>query len=395
MALASARPVVGHRHPAPARRLEVPLAKPCVGAGELEAMGGVLHSGWLGMGPVGRRFEEAVAAFVGARHCVAVSSGTAALHLALEAVGVRGAEVVVPSLTFVATVQAVLAAGGIPVFAECRADDLNIDVDDVARRLTRRTRAVVPVHYAGTPVDMSRLLALARRRSLVVVEDAAHAFGSRYRGLPIGGFGDLTCFSFDPIKAVTCGEGGAVCTGRREWAARIRRLRALGLSQDRWQRRRQPSGDGYEVVEPGYRAHLSDLNAALGLAQMARVDELLESRRRVARRYDAAFTGLPGLVLPRHDLGEQVPFCYTLRVGGGRRAAFRRALWRAGVETAVLYPPNHRQPAFRAYGTALPLTDRVGQELVSIPLFAGMAAGEVDHVIEHVVACCQRHHLSA
>jgi dTDP-4-amino-4,6-dideoxygalactose transaminase len=212
--------------------------------------------------------------------------------------------------------------------------------------------------------------------------------------VPIGGFGDLTCFSFDPIKAVTCGEGGAVCTGRMEWAARIRRQRALGLSRDRWQRRQEPDG-AYEVVEQGYRAHLSDLNAAVGLTQMARVDELLESRRRVARRYDAAFAGLPGLVLRRHHPGEQVPFCYTLRVLGGRRAWFRRALALRGIETAVLYPPNHRQPAFRAYATPLPVTDRLGEELVSIPLFAGMTEGEVDHVIEHVVARGQRHHLSA
>ncbi len=371
------------------QRWSVPLARPSIGPREVAAVGEVLRSGWLGMGPAVERFERAVAKLVGAPLCVAVSSGTAALHLALEAVGVRGREVVVPSLTFAATVQAVLAAGGAPVFAECREDDLTLDVSDAERRLTPRTRAIVPVHYAGRPAEMGRLLDLAGRHSLVVVEDAAHAFGSARDGTRVGAGGHLTCFSFDPIKAVTCCEGGAVCTAREAWAERIRRMRRLGIRGPR-----AGSDKGrVRVVEAGFRYHMSDVNAAVGLAQLERVSELVRERRYVAGRYDEAFRGLPALRLPMHDLAEEVPFCYTLRVRRNRRAALMRALMAHGIETQVLYPPNHRQPAFARYGGRLPITERLGAELVSLPLFAGMREEQVEHVIRRTTSFCQRHDL--
>jgi perosamine synthetase len=369
----------------------VPLARPSVGSHELSAIEAVLRSGWLGMGPVVARFEEAVASFVGSRQCVAVSSGTAALHLALEAVGVRGAEVIVPSLTFVATVQAILAAGGRPVFADCREEDLNVDLEDVERQVTPRTRAILPVHYGGRPADLDRLLALARRYSLVVVEDAAHAFGSARNGRKVGSEGHLTCFSFDPIKTITCGEGGAVCTGNEAWAERIRRKRRLGIRRPR----SSEGGRGEEVVEQGFRSHMNDVNAAVGLAQLERSAELVESRRRVVRRYDDAFRNLPGLKLLRHDVTAEAPFCYTVRVRGGRRRAFMKALAADGIETAILYPPNHRQPAFARFSRPLPVTERIARQHVSLPLFAGMSDAQVDHVIDRVVAYCQRRDLSA
>ena len=372
--------------------MRIPLARPSVGAAEVAAVTGVIESGWLGLGPVAARFEARVASFVGAGHAVAVSSGTAALHLALEAAGVGGGEVIVPSLTYAATVQAILAARATPVFAECHEQDLCLDVADAARRVSPRTRAIVPVHYGGRPVDMSALLAVARERGLTVVEDAAHAFGSTFDGRRIGGFGDLTCFSFDPIKTVTCGEGGAICTGTDMLAERLRRLRRLGMARPR-RRRREPVAAPDEVIEPGYRCHLSDVFAAVGLAQLDRVDRLFEARRQVARRYDRALRGVPGLTLLRHDLGAEVPFCYTVRVARERREGFRRWLARHGVETGVLYPPNHLQPAFRRFTTALPVTEAVGAECVSLPLFAGMTDVEVDHVIDRVCSYGQRHDL--
>jgi perosamine synthetase len=373
------------------RPIMVPLARPSVGSRELAAIEAVLKSGWLGMGPVVRRFEKTVASFVGARHCIAVSSGTAALHLALEAVGVRGAEVIVPSLTFAATVQAILAAGGIPVFADCREDDLNVAVEDVERRLSARTRVILPVHYAGRPADLDRLLALARDRSLVVVEDAAHAFGSSRDGVLIGASGHLTCFSFDPIKTVTCCEGGAVCTNAEDWAEAIRRKRRLGFSKPRSSKGGRPD----QVVEQGFRCHMSDVNAAVGLAQMERINELIASRRRVARSYDQAFRSLPGLVPLAHNLLAEAPFCYTVRVLGGRRAALMRALAADGIETAVLYPPNHRQPAFAPFTSRLPVTERIASQTLSLPLFAGMTEAQVDHVIDRVATNHQRCDLSA
>lgn len=371
--------------------ITVPLARPSVGLPELAAIEPVLRSGWLGLGPVVERFEEAVASFVGARHCVAVNSGTAALHLALEAAGVRGGEVVVPSLTFAATVQAILAAGGIPVFADCREDDLNVDIEDVARRLSPRTRAVVPVHYAGRPVEMRGLLALSRRQSLVVVEDAAHAFGSSYDAVKVGGAGHLTCFSFDPIKTVTCCEGGAVCTSDAAWAESIRRKRRLGMRSPRSSKGERP----YRIVEEGFRCHMNDVNAAVGLAQMERMDQHVEARRRVARRYDRAFGRLPALSLLEHDLDAEVPFCYTVRVLGGRRRTLMKAMAADGIETAVLYPPNHRQPAFARFAKPLPVTERIASQHMSLPLFAGLSDAQVDHVINRVVAHSDRRDMPA
>ena len=175
--------------------MNIPLAKPCLSNDELVALKPVLDSGWLGMGATVGKFEGAVRDFIGCGHCVAVNTGTSALHLALEVVGVQGREVIVPSMTFAASVQAILAAGGIPVFAECREEDLNLDVDDAMSRVTPNTRAIIPVHYAGTPVDMDRLLSSAHARGLVVIEDAAHAFGSSFRGRMIGSFGDMTCLA--------------------------------------------------------------------------------------------------------------------------------------------------------------------------------------------------------
>ena len=370
----------------------IPLARPNIGPRELAAAQSALRSGWLGMGPAVERFEGAVAAYVGARHCVAVSSGTSALHLALETVGVRGSEVVVPSLTFAATVQAILAAGGIPVFADCRADDLNLDVDDAAARLNRRTRAVVAVDYAGRPADLARLIPLAEARGAVVIEDAAHAFGSAYAdGTRVGSGAHLTCFSFDPIKTITCCEGGAVCTSNELWAEQIRRKRRLGIRT-----LRGPAPDRrYRVVEPGFRCHLNDVNAAVGLAQLERADELIAARRRAAHLYDERLRGLPGLALLRHDLSREAPFCYTVRVLGRGRRALMRSLAAAGIETAVLYPPNHREPAFAAFAASLPTTERISSEHMSLPLFAGISDAQVDHVITRIASHRHRRDLPA
>ena len=364
--------------------MQIPLARPDISDAEFLAIKPVIDSGWLGMGTLVGDLETAVCEFVGSDHCIAVSSGTAALHLALEIADVRGAEVVVPSMTFAATVQAVLAAGGVPVFAECRPEDLNLDVEDASRRITPRTKAIVPVHYAGKPVDMDHLLEVASAAGVTVVEDAAHAFGSTWQGKAIGAFGHLTCFSFDPIKTITCGEGGAVCTSNPEWAERIRCVRNLGITHNTWDRYQSERPWMYEVAERGYRAHMSNINAAIGLVQMNRVEELIADRRQVAAQYDEAFSHLPDISCLDHDLAQHVPFCYTVRIHGHRRDAFMTAMKAAGVGVGILYLPNHTQPAFQAFTTSLPVTERLSAEYVSLPLFGGMQQDAVDYVIEHV-----------
>ncbi|MGI9591752.1 MAG: DegT/DnrJ/EryC1/StrS family aminotransferase [Myxococcota bacterium] len=356
----------------------IQLQRPYLGEAELAAVREVFESGYLGMGPVAARFERRVAGLLGASHVVAVNTGTSALHLALEALELpEGSEVIVPSLTYVATIQAILAARLVPVFCEAREQDLNLDVDDATARITPRTGAILPVHYAGVPCAMDRLMALAAERGLRIVEDAAHAFGSSSKGQPVGRLGDVTCFSFDPIKNVTCGEGGAVVTEDQAVAERVRRLRVLGIDPAT----RQVGG-------PGWRCHLPDVNAAIGLAQLDRMSEHAARKREIAARYDAALAGLPGIALLEHDLSETFPFFYVIRVLDGRRQELVAHLSERGIGSGVHYPANHLQPVFERSDLRLPRTERLCEEILTIPLYVGLSDAELARVIEALRDFC-------
>jgi dTDP-4-amino-4,6-dideoxygalactose transaminase len=368
----------------------IALQRAWVGAEEIEELKRVFASGWLGLGPVVAEFEGAIGAYLPAKNVVATNSGTAALHLALMALDLReGDEVILPSMTFAAAVQAVLAAGAKVVFCEIDERTLNVDPEDVARRIGPRTRVVMPVHYAGLPCDMAALRSLGAQHSLRIVEDAAQAFGSSCEGKRIGSFGDITCFSFDPIKNVTCGEGGAVTTADDEVAARIRRMRLLGIDRDAYTRLNEASWY-YEVVDPGLRYHLSDINAAIGIAQLRKLDRFVARRRAIVSRYDATLGRVPSLVLPTRDPGT-APFSYVVRWLGGRRDEVIQQLRKAGVGAGVHYIPNHLQPFFAHHdrvstgGAPLPVTERVWKELLTLPLHTELTDAEVDQVVATVL----------
>jgi len=364
----------------------IPVCRPSLSQEEVEAVANVFQSGWLGMGAVTYAFEDALKNRLECRHVVAVSNGTAALHLALTGFGIGpGDEVIVPSLTFAASVQAVLMAGATPVFCDSHEDTLLMDLQDVACRITSRTRAVMPVHYAGQACDMTRLLELAHHHGLVVIEDAAHAFGASFQGRPIGSVGHATCFSFDPIKTPTCGEGGAISLADEVIAERLRRLRLLGIDREAWKRQGSAQGWSYAVTTAGYRYHLPNFCAAIGLAQLEKFDAFLARRRTIARRYDQAFASL-GAVRPlRVDYEESAVFLYVVRVPAAQRHVFMDILTQHGVETGVHYIPNHRQPFFQPYvSTPLPHVERSGSEIVSLPMFAGLTDAEIETVITAV-----------
>lgn len=363
----------------------VALHRPSVGPEELAAVARVFETRWLGMGEATSRFEARLRERLGVPHVLGVATGTAALHLALEAIGAPpGHEAIVPSLTFVATVQAVVAAGLRPVFCEVRPDTLTLDVEDAKRLVTPRTAAIVPVHYGGVSCDMPALIDLARRRGVRLVEDAAHAFGSTDEGWPVGTRGDIGCFSFDPIKNITCGEGGAVATRDEALALRVRRRRNLGIDRDGWTRQR--GGGGYEVSGPGYRYHLSNVNAAIGLAQLERADEFRARRQAVVHAYDAALAGLEGLTPVTRPAAEVFPFTYVVRVAGGRRDALLAHLRARGIDAAIEYIPNHLQPAFAAFRRPMPATVQIFEEILSLPLHAELTASEVARVVDAVHA---------
>ncbi len=363
----------------------IPTFRPCLGADELDAIARVFDSRWLGYGDVTQAFERELAEYLGVRRVVAVNSGTAALHLALEGLGLQaGDEVIVPSLTFVSTVQAIVLAGATPVFCEVDPDTLCLDVEDVARRVTARTRSVVPVHYGGAACDLDGLRALASAHHLRIVEDAAQAFGSSWRGTPIGASGNPTCFSFDPIKNLTCGDGGAIATDDEALAQRILPRRNVGIDRESWRRFREPRDWRYSVVSPGYRYLMNNMSAAIGLTQMKRLPEFLARKLAIVRQYDAAFTGLHGLQLLRRDWTSVFPFSYVVRVLDGRRDAMLEFLRLRGVMTMIQFPPNHLQPAFSAWRIPLPVTESLFDEILTLPLYHEMSGADVGRVAEGV-----------
>jgi perosamine synthetase len=365
----------------------ISIHRPEVGAPELDAVRRVLESRWLGSGPVTEAFEARIRDITGAAHAIAVSSGSAALHLALLALDLRpGDEVVLPSLTHVSGPQAVLAAGGVPVFCDVEPETANADPADVRRVVTSRTRAILPVHYAGLACRMDELLGIARERGLAVVEDAAHAFGSSYGTRQIGSLGDLTCFSFDPVKNVTCGEGGAVTTDVEALALAVRQATNLGVPNDSWRRRATERPWRYEATSTGFRYHLSDLNAAVGLAQLDRLEELRTRKRALLERYRAGLAGLDGLVPLGGDVASTFPFLCAVRVAGGRRDGLMEHLARDGIQAWVHFPPCHLQPAFARFGRSLPATEALYAELVTLPLHIGLSDADVDRVIASVRA---------
>ncbi len=360
------------------------ISSPALGPEELSAAAEALSSPWLGLGAVTRAFEEELAEYLGAAHVVAVNSGTAALHLALAAHGIgAGDEVVVPSITFAASVQAVLAVGATPVFADALDETGLLDPDDVVQRLTPRTRAIMPVHLGGSPCDHDRLSAIAESSGAVLIEDAAHAFGSEWRGRRIGATGTV-CFSFDPIKTITCGEGGAVAVADAAVAEGIRRWRGLGFDGATGAASMRTT-TFREVCGPGLLAHLPILCAAIGRAQLRKVDAFIARRRVIARRYDAAFGSLRNARIRPVDYDTVVPHIYMLRVPGGRRDAAADALEAGGVGTGLHYVANHVQPYFRQFVRGpLPVADRLWRELLTIPLHAALTDDDVARVVEAV-----------
>ncbi len=363
----------------------IPVSRPSIGKEELMAVEKVFQTGWLGLGSFVFDFENMIKEYLPAKNVIAVNTGTTALHIALDALGIgHGDEVIVPSLTFAASVQAITQTGASPVFCEVNEFDLNIDVSDVKKRITKRTKAILPVHYCGKSCDMDSLMELADKNGIKIVEDAAHAFGSSYKGKKIGSFGHITCFSFDPIKNITTGEGGAVVVGDDELAEKIRRKRILGIDKDTWYRYQNKRSWFYEVLEQGYRYHMSNINAAIGIEQFKKLDRFILRKREITKRYDQAFSELDGVKILENDYNETAQFCYIIRVLNNKRDLLMDYLKDKGIGSGVHYIPNHLQPFFKTYHVKLPITEKISEEILTLPLYYDMTDYNVESVINSV-----------
>jgi dTDP-4-amino-4,6-dideoxygalactose transaminase len=368
------------------RTWRVPLADVPVGDDLVEDVLGVVRSGWWSMGPRVEEFEQAFAEFTGASHAIAVANGTAALHLALLAVGCGpGDEVVVPSLNFVAAANAIVHTGAAPVFCDIAGpDDLNLDPADVEAALSERTKAILVLHYGGHPCDMDAVLELAERRGLLVIEDAAHAPGATYRGRACGTLGAIGCFSFFSNKNLPVGEGGMIVTNDDELAAQLRLLRSHGMTTLTWDRHRGHASS-YDVVLPGFNYRLDEIRAVVGLAQLRRLPEENAARAEVVARYRDRLLGTSGLTMPFAPVEGLEPSHHLAVVvlpEGAERDGIRSSLEDRGIQTSVHYPPIHRFTAYHGSHRALPRTDALAERLLTLPLYGGLRDEQVEAVID-------------
>ena len=376
----------------PTRAQMLPYGRQAIDDADIDAVVGVLRSGWLTTGPAVAEFESAFAKAAGAAEAVAVANGTAALHAAAFGAGIGpGDEVITTPMTFAATANCVRYQGGTVVFADVRADTLNLDPAEVERRITPRTRAIITVDYAGQPSDLEELETLAARHGLVLVEDASHSLGATYRGRRVGALARMTTFSLHPVKHVTTGEGGMVTTDDVELAARLRAFRTHGITSDFRDRDRAGSWM-YDMVALGFNYRLTDLQSALGLSQLAKLDDWLARRRAIAARYTAAFAVLASIETPTTLADRESAWhIYVVRLRLERLRADRGQVFRAlraeniGVNVHYVPVPWHSYYASLGYARGgWPIAEQAYERMITLPIFPAMTDGDVDDVIAAV-----------
>ena len=373
----------------------LPFARPWIGEEEIAELTDSLRSGWITTGPKVERFAAAFAEFVGGRYAIPVSSATAGLHVALLALGVGpGDEVVTTPMTFVATLNTIVHCGARPVLADIDAATLNIRVEEIEARLSPRTKVLLPVHFVGQPADLDPILELASFRGIAVLEDAAHAAGAEYKGRRIGSFPSTSVFSFHPNKNMTTGEGGMVVTEDEAVFEKASLLKFHGMDREAWKRFAKAGSPRYDVAVPGFKYNMMDIQAALGLHQLKRLDGFLRERALLAARYDEAFKGLPGLILPqrvaypvRHAWHLYTPLVDLDRLTIDRDR-FLEELKRRNIGTGLHYTAAHE---FSYYASGFgwrpedfPEAHFVSERILSLPLFPGLTEADQDDVVEAV-----------
>jgi len=362
--------------------MTIPVFRPSYGEAEFQAVREVMASGWVGLGPKTAEFERRFAEYLGVKHAVALNSGTAALHLAMMVAGLgKGDEVISTPITFVSTNHAILYVGARPVFADVEAATANIDPDSVRRRITRKTRAIVCVHYGGRPCKMDALEAIARDHDLILIEDAAHGCGGEHRGRKLGTIGHLGCFSFHAVKNLATGEGGMLVTQSDDWAARLRRLRWLGISKDTWSRESKTRYSWYyDVEEVGFKCHLSDIPSAIGLVQLARLEEMNARRAAWAQRYDEALAPLVWVDRPAAEPDTR-PDWHNYVIQTDCRDDLNAFLAARDISTGVHYIPNNHYAMYAKCRGKTPVAERIWKRLLTLPLYPDLTEEDFGRVV--------------
>ena len=369
--------------------MSIPYGRQTIEEDDIQAVVDVLKSDYLTTGPKIEEFEKMVCEYTGAKYAVAIANGTAALHAACFAAGIGpGDEVITTPITFAASANCVLYCGGTPVFADIDPRTYNIDAEDIRRKITDKTKAIIPVHLAGQPCDMDAIHAIAREHHLIVIEDGAHALGTEYKGQKIGGLSDMTTFSFHPVKPITTGEGGMIMTNNEEYYKRLLLFRSHGITRDE---NLMTCNDGpwfYQQLELGYNYRITDIQCALGCSQMKKLDGFLKRRRELAHNYDEAFADCENLICPYQLPGTESGWhLYIIQVKGKNRKDVFEHLRAKGIGVNVHYIPVYYHPYYREHGFAdvkCPAAEELYEHIISLPIFPSLTDDDQKYVIEQV-----------
>ena len=359
----------------------IKLSKSCLSSKEKKAVIDVLNKEFLGMGPYVKKFEKSLSNFF-SRNVVCFNSGTAAIHVALQACGIKkNDEVLVPSITYVATYQAITAVGAKPIGCDINLDDLQISIQDLKKKITKKTKAIIPVHLTGSTANLNQIYLIARKNKLRVIEDAAHAFGTIYKKKRVGSFGDISCFSFDGIKNITSGEGGCLVTNDKKVIKRSKDIRLLGVSGDSEKRYSGHRSWISNVKEQGYRFHMSDINASIGLAQLARYSFLANKRKKICKYYDREFSNHSLIKIFKKDYNIISPHIYIIRVKNlKKKELLRKELLKKGIQTGIHYYPNYKYSKFKDSEKKFPNTEKIYKEILTLPLHPELTLKEIKFI---------------
>ncbi|HHX38083.1 MAG TPA: UDP-4-amino-4,6-dideoxy-N-acetyl-beta-L-altrosamine transaminase [Clostridiaceae bacterium] len=368
----------------------IPYGRQWIEEDDIQAVVETLQSDYLTTGPKVSEFEEKLAKYVGAKYAVAVSNGTAALHIACLAAGIgEGDEVITTPITFAASSNCVLYCGGKTVFADIDPKTYNIDPNDMQRKITKKTKAIIPVHFSGQPCDMDAIHQIAKEHNLIVIEDAAHAIGAEYKGKKIGGLSDMTEFSFHPVKHLTTGEGGAITTNSEELYQKLLLFRTHGITRNKELMSEFEGGWYYQQLELGFNYRITDIQSALGISQLNKLDRSISRRREIAMKYNEAFKNIEGLVIPYQAPDTFNSYhLYVLQFTGVDRKQAYDKLRSAGIMVNVHYIPTYTFPYYRQNGyqdTFCQNAEQLYQNIISIPMYYGLTEEQIDYVIENVI----------